>query len=203
MEYRAVFGRCAVDRSDLPDLWDEVLKVLRSSLILPVDVDMIDDARRYCLGKPYKRGAQFSDTPRLFDCSTLTKYLYGIKGIWLPRKALQQRRLGWAVPTDSLAPGDLVFGQGHLPLYDHDPADGVGHVVVATGTGTVIHAANAEKGVVEEPIEPFLRPDYFRGAKRYCTPDTLTLQVPGNLEIETSDDVVLYVRNRLARAGLI
>lgn len=53
---------------------------------------IISLGKRY-LGTPYKFGAQVGQT-RNFDCSTLTKFIFGKYGITLPRTAAQQSKMG-------------------------------------------------------------------------------------------------------------
>ena len=72
--------------------------------------------------------------------------------MWLSRRTIQQIDLGIAVnPTDVMA-GDLVFVTGRINYYQDDPAQGVGHVGIATGEGTVVHAANKREGIIESTL---------------------------------------------------
>lgn len=86
--------------------------------------------------------------------------------------------------------GDVIFVSGRINYYYDDPSYGVGHVGVATGEETVIHAANSNIGVVESSIVEFLGEDNFRGARRYIPKDAevITFETPLNSGIETSDD---------------
>jgi peptidoglycan DL-endopeptidase CwlO len=62
-------------------------------------------ASRY-LGVPYLYGGS---SPRGFDCSGFTEYVYGVLGISLPRTAQQQYNATTHVSRSSARPGDLVF----------------------------------------------------------------------------------------------
>lgn len=84
-------------------------------------------------GAPYVWGGS---TPRGFDCSGFTQYVYAHLGVQLPRTSEQQATVG--TPVGSLAnaqPGDLVFFAG---------SDGTsaspGHVGIYVGGGLMIDA---------------------------------------------------------------
>jgi cell wall-associated NlpC family hydrolase len=71
-------------------------------------------ASRY-LGVPYVWGGT---TPRGFDCSGFTKYVYGVLGKELPRTVAQQRAAVRIIPRSQAQPGDLViFGDSHIGIY--------------------------------------------------------------------------------------
>jgi cell wall-associated NlpC family hydrolase len=71
-------------------------------------------ASRY-LGVPYVWGGT---TPRGFDCSGFTKYVYGVLGKELPRTVAQQRAAVRIISRSQAQPGDLViFGDSHIGIY--------------------------------------------------------------------------------------
>src|SRR3989344_2046019 len=115
MEYRAVGNRCAVILNSLrlPLISnEEILKVLSHAGFNLIEVDMVRLARE-CIGKSmYLRGAQPREAPAVVDCSSLLKWLYGRRGIWLPRRSIQQYELGEAAELDGLIAGDIVFISG-------------------------------------------------------------------------------------------
>ena len=119
------------------------------------------------------------------------KWLYAERGIWLPRRSIQQRELGEVVSFDELVAGDAVFVSGWIDYYHDDPADGVGHVGIAAGNGTVIHAADRKANVVESPLDTFIGKTKFRGVRRYIPKgvEVLTLETPLNREVEIADDM--------------
>jgi cell wall-associated NlpC family hydrolase len=79
------------------------------------------------MGVPYKFGARVGQT-RNFDCSSFTKYVYGLNGIYLPRSSKAQSRVGTYVPRSQLRPGDLVFF--YSPVH---------HVAIYIGGGKILH----------------------------------------------------------------
>lgn len=193
MEYRAVRNRCAVnlDLLDLPISVEEALLVLIDKGFKVLEIDPILLARQCIKISTYRRGAKPSEAPIVVDCSSLIKYLYGQSGIWLPRRSIQQRELGVDVPFDQILRGDVVFVSGWINYFNNDPSDGVGHVGIATGEGTVIHAANRKANVIESSLESFVDKTNFRGVRRYIPKDqtVVTLQTPVNREVEMADDV--------------
>jgi cell wall-associated NlpC family hydrolase len=90
------------------------------------DVDeMIANAKRY-LGVPYVWGGT---SPRGFDCSGFTQYVFRSIGISLPRVSRDQQDVGTRISPYNVQKGDLVF-RG-------DPAH---HVGIYIGGGQFIHA---------------------------------------------------------------
>lgn len=203
MKYRAVKNRCAVDFNSLrlPISNEETLNVLMLIGFSVVNVDMIALARE-CIGvSRYCRGAKPSDAPGVVDCSSFVKWLYGMRGVWLPRRSIQQRGFGQVIDLKGILAGDLIFVSGRINYYDKDPSDSVGHVGIATSDGTVIHAANKKLNVVESSFDEFVEEGKFRGARRYISKrcNVFTLETPSVREIETSDDIRWIVLQSLPR----
>lgn len=157
-------------------------------------VDVVALARAQIGRSRYIRGIPAYHAPNVVDCSSFTKWLYGRKGIWLPRLALLQRDQGEAVAKPGV--GDLVFTTGYLDLYHNDPADGVGHVGIATGEGTVVHAAGQKTGVLEVPYEDFVGKRGLRGIRRIAAPNILTVEFPPDRSIEYSEDIRWMILGR-------
>lgn len=204
MEYRSVGHRCAVDLDALrlPIPPTEAMAILATLGARMIAVDIVALAKG-CIGSTaYRRGAHPREAPGVADCSSLVQWLYGQRGVWLPRRAIQQRAYGEPVPRNSIRACDLVFTSGRIDRYDHDPADGVGHVGIAIDAGTVVHAANARAGVIASPLDRFAPPDIFRGARRYLPLDRTihTIEIPDARCVETTDDVRWIILGHLPHA---
>ena len=197
MIYRAVGNRCAVDfrALDLPILRDEAIAVLREKGFHPLAIDLVALARTYVGNALYRRGARLAEAPVFFDCSSMVKWLYGQAGVWLPRRSIQQRERGVPVELHECARGDIIFMSGCIDYYLTDPMDGVGHVGITTGEGTIIHAANSRQGIIENSVDDFLGCGAtFRGARRLIPrrekdDAIVTFITPPEREVETSDDI--------------
>lgn len=194
MEYRAVGNRCAITPNavGVPVSRSEVLAILIQKGFGLVNVDLVALARQ-CIGTSrYRRSARLREAPAIVDCSSFVKWLYGMRGIWLPRRSIQQRELGESVSFEELVAGDVVFVSGWIDYFHNDPANGVGHVGIATGERTIIHAANSKTNVVESSIEEFIgATGKFRGVRRYIPKgvEVLTLETPADREVEIADDI--------------
>ena len=96
--------------------------------------DIVRTAREY-LGVRYKLGGT---TPRAFDCSGFTRYVFDRYGIVLPRTAHEQAGVGIAPFPGDLRPGDLLFFYG---------GRGAQHIALYVGGDTIIHASSSAKRV--------------------------------------------------------
>ena len=203
MKYRAVGHRCAVDIDSLqlPISREETLSILATKKFKVLEIDVVTLARN-CVGvSQYRRGARLSEAPTIFDCSSFIKWLYGQCGIWLPRRSIQQRELGESIGLDHVVSGDVVFVSGFIDYYLDDPIDGVGHVGIATGNNTVIHAGNSKVGVIESPLDVFVEDDKFRDVRRYIPKhrEIIILETPIDREVEIADDIRWIVLQSLPK----
>jgi len=96
-------------------------------------------AERY-LGVPYVWGGA---SPSGFDCSGLTMYVYAQLGVSLPHNAAAQYGMLPHVSESDLQPGDLVFfdGLNHVGIYI-----GGGSIIHAPHTGTVVQISSLSGG---------------------------------------------------------
>jgi cell wall-associated NlpC family hydrolase len=90
------------------------------------------------LGVPYVWGG---NTPKGFDCSGFTKYVFAKNGVSLPRTSREQARVGDGVPLDfgAMRAGDLLLFA--------EPGEAISHVAIYVGSGRIIHASSAMGGV--------------------------------------------------------
>jgi cell wall-associated NlpC family hydrolase len=102
--------RTAAPQADAPAKQEQATKAPKgaasSSTIIAI-------ASRY-VGVPYVSGG---GTPRGFDCSGFTSYVYAQAGISLPRSSSQQRYAGTVVSRADAKPGDLIWTPGHISIY--------------------------------------------------------------------------------------
>jgi cell wall-associated NlpC family hydrolase len=86
------------------------------------------------VGVPYVWGG---NTPKGFDCSGFTKYVFAKNGVTLPRTSREQARAGDGVPLDfdALRAGDLLLFA--------EPGEAISHVAIYVGSGQIIHASQA------------------------------------------------------------
>lgn len=204
MEFRAVGNRCAVDFTalQLPLTQEEAYSALELQGFRVVNVDMVALARGCMNGSRYRRGARPSEAPGVVDCSSFVKWLYSQRGIWLPRRSVQQRQCGEKVLLNQVTVGDLIFVSGSIDYWFNDPSDGVGHVGIVSDTGDVIHAANREVGIIETSLDVFIESGaIFRGARRYIPKDrpVVTLETPTHREVEVSSDIRWIVLQSLRK----
>ncbi len=195
MEYRAVGNRCAVslDSLHLPTSREETLTMLTDKGFELVEVDIVALARQCITTSLYRRGARLFEAPAIVDCSSFIKWLYAQRGIWLPRRPIQQRKLGNVVELNEVIAGDLIFTSGLTNFYNIFPTDGVGHVSIVTGDKTVICATKSKLGfgVIEITQDTLLNQREYRGVRRYIPKgvEVLTFETPLNREVEVADDI--------------
>lgn len=111
-------------------------------------------------GVPYKYGAS---SPKAFDCSGFTSYIFRQFEIHLPRSAKSQYRFGKKIDRKNLKPGDLVFFSGRKVSKQ------VGHVGIVSYVGDdhfrFIHAS-VHRGITESNINETYYTIRYVGARR-------------------------------------
>ena len=133
---------------------------LSDTVLLRSELSRIATAQ---LGVRYVSGGT---TPRGFDCSGFSQYVYGQCGISLPRTCDDQAGTGIIIPKEALQCGDLVFFQGTNGM-----APLASHVGIYLGEGKLIHAGSGGITIVD------LESDYF--ARHYqCARRMVCIQAP-------------------------
>lgn len=121
--------------------------------------DIVRYARRF-VGTPYLWGGI---TPKGFDCSGLTRHVFFMHGILLPRNASQQARLGEALDVDHVLDGDFsALAPGDLLFFGNREKGSVTHVAIYIGDGHILHSSKILR------INSLRRadPDYYENAHR-------------------------------------
>jgi len=108
---------------------------------------------RTCIGTSiYRRKAALEEAPLIFNCFRFIQWLWSSRGVQLPDHQLSCPQVV-AVSFDNIDTADLVF----IPRLKYTVTeDDFGHVGVATGASTVIHATKWKNGVIEEPLSYFV-----------------------------------------------
>ena len=110
------------------------------------------------VGYPYVYGGS---SPKGFDCSGFTKYVYGQFGYSINRTASGQLDNGTAVSMSELQPGDLVMfkkaGSG---------SKRASHVGIYIGGGKFVHASTARVGVIVSNMSDAYYTSGFVGGRR-------------------------------------
>jgi hypothetical protein len=112
-----------------------------------------------------------------------------------------EREMTHEVKPEQAKAGDLAFSAGLHTWYWDDPSDGVGHIGFVTDDQTVIHAANSDEGIIEEPLSEWRSWSGFRGVRRLVPENQVlvTLEIPPHVDIESSDDLRWKILQHLPR----
>ncbi len=104
--------------------------------------ELIAFAKKY-IGYPYVYGGS---SPRGFDCSGFTSYVYRQFGVNLNRSSGGQLSNCTRISKSELQPGDLVFFSGR------SGGSSIGHVAIYIGDNKIIHATNPRSGVTTNSL---------------------------------------------------
>lgn len=118
--------------------------------------DLVESAHQY-LGVPYKWGGT---TESGFDCSGLTRAVYRLNGISLPRTSYEQYDDGKSISKGKLQKGDLVF-------FITNRGKRINHVGIYIGNNEFIHAPSRGKVVSKAKLDSAYWTKAFRGARSY------------------------------------
>ena len=100
-----------------------------AALVTKAQAESAVDWARSRKGSPYSYGA---DGPHRFDCSGLTRWVYGKVGKYLPHSSSAQVDKTKRISRDNRRRGDLVFFYSRSGVY---------HVAIYAGRGDVWHAS--------------------------------------------------------------
>lgn len=118
----------------------------------------IADFAKSLVGSPYVYGGS---SPKGFDCSGFTTYVYKHFGYSINRTASSQMDNGTAVSMSELQPGDLVFfkksGSG---------SKRASHVGIYIGGSQFVHASTAKVGVIISNMSDAYYTSGFVGGRR-------------------------------------
>jgi Cell wall-associated hydrolases (invasion-associated proteins) len=121
----------------------------------------LDKAIAPLIGSDYKYGGT---TPKGFDCSGFTGYVFDQLGIDLPRSSRDM--YSWEkskkISDDELRAGDLVFF--------NTSGSGVSHVGIYIGKNKFAHAAS--KGVTITSLDESYYAKRYLGARRFLSDET-------------------------------
>lgn len=108
------------------------------------------------VGTPYVYGGS---SPRGFDCSGFTSYVYKQFGIQINRTASAQLNNGYAVSRSDLQPGDLV-------MFKSGGSKPASHVGLYIGNGQFVHSSAPGVGVVVDSLNSSFYSRTYVGARR-------------------------------------
>lgn len=128
----------------------------------PDEPKLLVDAAMGFLGAPYRFGG-FSI--RGIDCSGLSKKIYQLFDIDLPRTANEQARVGMRVARSDLSEGDLLF---------FNTRRRGGHVGIYIGNNEFVHAASRKRGVRVDNLDtPYFDKRFIRAVRLKGSDDGL------------------------------
>lgn len=111
---------------------------------------------RSLIGTPYRSGGT---SPRGFDCSGFTQYVYAQNGISISRDSRSQANNGTRVSRSELQVGDLVIFSG---TYRSGPS----HTGIYIGNGNFIHASTNGRVVTTHSLDSAYYSRHFSYGRR-------------------------------------
>jgi cell wall-associated NlpC family hydrolase len=118
---------------------------------------IIDHARALKGITHYSYGV--NNPPTVLDCSSFTKYVFGLEGVSLKWGTRYQKDAGSYVPKSELRKGDLVF-------FWTSKSGEINHVGIYIGNGQFIHNSPSFDGVGESSLETGYWSTHYVTARR-------------------------------------
>jgi len=118
--------------------------------------DSIAELAKKFVGSRYVSGGM---SPKGFDCSGFTSYVYKQQGITLPRTAADQAYVGTTIIKANLMPGDLL-------IFSNTYKAGPSHTGIYIGNGRFVHASTARTGVIISDLNSSYYTKHFTYGKR-------------------------------------
>jgi len=153
-----------IAKKDIENVWNKLN--FGYEFVVPINKikETIDSGE--ILGKRYVSGASvLYGAPEIFDCSSLSAWLFKESGIAIPRISVDQFVFSERIEKDSLEFGDLVFSNTGLVvktgihkksiefLPGTEVPSGVDHLGVFLGDGKVLHTSSQGEKVVVEDLD--------------------------------------------------
>jgi cell wall-associated NlpC family hydrolase len=123
-----------------------------------VRFNLVNFAKNF-VNTPYVYGGS---SPRGFDCSGFTRYIFSKFGYLLPHRAFEQAKIGESVPKEELQPGDLVF-------FFTQRSKQVNHAGIYLEAGQFIHASSGSGTVRISSLNEGYYQKRYQGARRIFT----------------------------------
>ncbi|MDO5569848.1 MAG: C40 family peptidase [Bacteroidales bacterium] len=121
---------------------------------------LLESANSY-LGTPYRSGGK---TPKGFDCSGFTSFIFSRFGIKLNESSRSQILNGRKIEKKDIQKGDLIFFKGR-----NSKAKSIGHVGIVSDTTTsdisFIHSAVKGGVIVSKMSEPYYAARYVAAVR--------------------------------------
>ncbi|HYH02724.1 MAG TPA: SH3 domain-containing C40 family peptidase, partial [Bacillota bacterium] len=116
---------------------------------------LVEFAKKY-LNTVYVYGG---NSPKGFDCSGFTRFVYTKFGYYIPHRSQDQMNLGIPVSRKNLVPADLVF-------FSTSKTRKVNHVGIYIGEGKFIHASSGSRRVRINTLNEAYYKTRYQGARR-------------------------------------
>lgn len=117
---------------------------------------IIATAKNY-IGIPYRYAGT---TPKGFDCSGFTQFVFKQHGITIPRTSIAQAGAGEKISKENLRIGDLVIFHG---TYRNGPS----HAGIYIGNGNFIHSSSTRsRGVIISNLSSGYYSNHFHSGRR-------------------------------------